>query len=143
MTFNINSLLKIIWLETCLLLTISPSWFKEETEHQNLHIELLQIWSERHWTKLPYSSTDKKYCPRKDTWCRIVDSSSLPRQSKIALHSSCFISKSITWFWARRLKTDVPTFWVIGHCPSSQLSLQIWLSFGSYVFVLPMYSGNI
>ena len=44
---------------------------------------------------MPYLSTDKKKMfSGKDTQCWIVNSSSLPKQSKLALHSSCFILRS-------------------------------------------------
>jgi hypothetical protein len=58
--------------------------------------------------KLPYSFTDKKYCPGKDIQCRTVDSLVLPRQKELALHSFYSISRFVRWFWARRLKTDPP-----------------------------------
>ena len=65
----------------------------------------------------------KIYCPGKDTQCRITESLALPRLGKRDLHSSCFTSRSVRWFWTRRLKIDAMMFWVIGDCPS-QLSLQ-------------------
>lgn len=38
--------------ETCLLLTVAPSQFKDDTEHQNIHMEVLQLWQGSHWARI-------------------------------------------------------------------------------------------
>jgi hypothetical protein len=76
--------------ETCLLLTVPLSQFKEDTGHCNLHVEMLQLWQGNMGKNCPNSSADKKYCSGKDTRCGI-DSLALPRQRKLVLqNNSCF-----------------------------------------------------
>ena len=39
-------------LEICLLLTVFPSYFKEDIKSFNLPMELCQLWQDSHWQEL-------------------------------------------------------------------------------------------
>lgn len=68
-----------------------PSRFKEDSDHQNPHMELLQLWQGSHWARISLIRLQTKNTLQERTQDRgIGDSLALPRQSKLVLHSSCF-----------------------------------------------------